>query len=206
MLKIWGRNNSINVQKVMWAVSELGLRYERVDVGGEHGGLDTSAYRAINPNSRIPTLEDHGFILWESNVIVRYLSAKYEVGTLWPMELGARAIAEQWMDWQQTTLLPDMRTLFWGLVRTAPEKRDLPAIDAATESLMGIWARLDDHLEHRSFVVGDHFTMGDIPVGAMYHRYCALGVKRGESRGLTAWYERLKERNAYRDQVMLPLS
>ena len=206
MLKIWGRNNSINVQKVMWIVGELGLQHERVDVGGEHAGLDTSAYRALNPNRQIPTLEDDGFVLWESNVIVRYLAAKYGAGKLWPMDLAERAIAEQWMDWQQTTLLPDMRTLFWGLVRTPPERRDLAAIGTAAESLTSIWERLDEHLAHRSFVVGDRFTMGDVPVGAMYHRYHALGVKRAEFKSLTAWYERLKERRAYRAHVVLPLS
>lgn len=206
MLKIWGRNNSINVQKVMWTVAELGLQHQRVDVGGEHGGLDTSEYRALNPNRQIPTLDDHGFVLWESNVIVRYLAAKYGGEALWPLDLEPRTIAEQWMDWQQTTLLPDMRTLFWSLVRTAPEKRDVSAIDAAARSLTAIWERLDEHLERRSFVAGDRFTMGDIPVGAMYHRYHALGVKRAAFKSLTAWYERLKERPAYRAHVMLPLS
>src|SRR5262249_44265592 len=121
----------------MWTGGELGLPHEGVDVGGEHGGLDTSAYRALNPNARIPTLEDHGFVLWESNVIVRYLAAKYGSGVLWPVELEERTVAEQWMDWQQTTLLPDMRTLFWGLVRTPPERRDRGAIGAAAGRLPG---------------------------------------------------------------------
>lgn len=206
MLKVWGRNNSINVQKVMWTLGEIGLEHQRIDVGGEHGGLTTDAYGKMNPNRRVPTIDDSGFVLWESNVIVRYLAVKHGQGGLCPMRLEDRAMADQWMDWQQTTLLPDMRTLFWGLVRTAPEKRDLSAIDAAAESLMRIWARLDEHLEHGSFVVGDRLTMGDIPVGAMYHRYRALGIERGASRSLTSWYERLKERPAYRAHVMLPLS
>lgn len=110
------------------------------------------------------------------------------------------------MDWQQTTLLPDMRTIFWGLVRTEPAKRNLGAIDAAVESLASISAKLDQHLAGRSFVVDDHFTMGDIPVGAMYHRYRALGVEPENDENLTAWYERLKQRDSYRAHVMLPLS
>jgi glutathione S-transferase len=206
MLKIWGRTNSINVQKVMWAVGELGLENERVDAGGEYGGLDTPAYGAMNPNRRIPTLQDGLFVLWESNAIVRYLAAKHDPGGLWPSELERRALAEQWMDWQQTTLVPDMRTLFWGLVRTEPAKRNLPAIQGAAANLESIWHRLDRHLQNRSFVVGDRFTMGDIPVGAMYHRYRALGVERGADENLAAWYERLTQRAPYRAHVMLPLS
>jgi glutathione S-transferase len=206
MLKIWGRTNSINVQKVMWTVGELRLEHERVDVGGEHGGLDTPAYGAINPNRRVPTIEDGSFRLWESNVIVRYLAAKHDPGGLWPAELERRAVAEQWMDWQQTTLLPDMRTIFWGLVRTEPAKRDHAAMDAAVENLKSIWEKLNQHLGGRSFVVDDQFTMGDVPVGAMYHRYRALGVEEGGHENLAAWYERLERRASYRMHVMLPLS
>ena len=206
MLKIWGRTNSINVQKVMWAVGELGLEHERIDAGGEYGGLNTPAYAAMNPDRLVPTLQDGSFALWESNVIVRYLAAKHDPGGLWPIDPERRAVAEQWMDWQQTTLLPDMRTAFWGLVRTEPAKRNEAAIDAAVESLKSIWERLDQHLAGRLFIVDDQFTMGDIPVGAMYHRYRALGVERGPEDHLAAWYERLKGRESYRAHVMLPLS
>lgn len=206
MLRIWGRSNSINVQKVMWAVGELGLECERVDVGGEHGGLDTADYGAMNPNRRVPTLQDGAFVLWESNVIVRYLASKHDPGGLWPVALEKRAVAEQWMDWQQTTLLPDMRTVFWGLVRTAPDVRDRARIDAAVESLKPLWERLDQHLSDQSFIAGDEFTMGDIPVGAMCHRYHALGIERPAIGSVSAWYERLKQRPAYQTHVMLPLS
>jgi glutathione S-transferase len=206
MITIWGRANSINVQKVMWTVGELGLRHERIDVGGEHAGLDTAAYAALNPNRRVPTLVHDGFVLWESNVIVRYLAARHGAGTLCPTDLEERAIAEQWMDWQQTTLLPDMRTLFWGIVRTPPEERDRAAIEAAVKRLSPIWSRLDAHLGQHRFVAADHLTMGDIPVGAMYHRYHALDVEHAEFPNLTAWYGRLEERPAYRAHVMLPLS
>ena len=168
--------------------------------------LDTAAYGALNPNRRIPTLEDGRVVLWESNVIVRYLAAKYDAGRLWPDDPGMRGMADQWMDWQQTTLLPDMRVVFWGLVRTPPEKRDQAKIDAAVESLKELWGRLDAHLANRRFVATDGLTMGDIPVGAMCHRYHALGVDRPRLEHLAAWYERLKTRDAFRTHVMLPLS
>lgn len=206
MLKVWGRKNSINVQKVMWAIDEMGLPCQRIDVGGSYGGVDTEAYVALNPNRLVPTLEDEGFVLWESNAIVRYLAARHGAGNLWPTEARARAVADQWMDWQQTVLTPDMRTLFWELVRTAAEKRDRASIEAAATRLESIWARLDRHLHERAFVAGDTLSMGDIPAGAMCHRYYALDVDRPPLAHLGAWYERLKARPAFRAHVMIPLS
>src|SRR5262245_34169260 len=120
MLRIWGRTSSSNVQKAMWAVGELALAHERIDAGGDFGRLDTDEYARLNPNRRIPTLEDGRVVLWESNVIVRYLAAQYGAGGLWPTDPAVRGVADQWMDWQQTTLGPEMRTVFWGLVRTPP--------------------------------------------------------------------------------------
>jgi glutathione S-transferase len=205
MLTVWGRNTSSNVQKVMWAIAELGLARERIDAGRSFGRLETKEYTALNPNRRIPTLVDGDVVLWESNVIVRYLAARYGAGGLWPDDPAVRGVADQWMDWQQTTLLPDMRTIFWGLVRTAPEKRDQRSIDAAVSSLKEIWARLDAHLDGRPFVAGDHLTMGDIPVGTLCHRYHALGVERAPLPHLEAWYQRLLARDAFRRHVMVPL-
>jgi glutathione S-transferase len=206
MLRVWGRTTSINVHKVMWAIGELGLEHERIDVGRAFGGLDTPSYGALNPNRRIPTLEDGSVVLWESNVIVRYLAAKFGAGTLWPEDPAVRGVADQWMDWQQTTLLPDMRTIFWALVRTAPADRDRAKIDEAVESLKGPWAILDAWLKGRAFVAGDALTMGDVPVGAMCHRYYALGVERPRLPHLDAWYRRLQERAAFRTHVMIPLA
>src|SRR5207249_2424198 len=119
MLKIWGRTTSINVQKAMWAVGELKLPHERIDIGGPFGKNNEPAYLAMNPNALVPTLEeDDGFILWESNSIVRYLAAKYGAGTLEPADLRARASASRWMDWQLTVCAPAIHPVFWGLIRT----------------------------------------------------------------------------------------
>jgi glutathione S-transferase len=206
MLRVWGRKTSSNVQKVMWAIGELGLEHERIDVGRSFGGLDTQDYGALNPNRRIPTLQDGDVVLWESNVIVRYLAAKFSAGRLWPHDPAARGVADQWMDWQQTTLLPDMTTVFWGLVQTPAEKRDQPRIDAAVTNLKEVWSRLDVQLKDRPFVAGDSLTMGDIPVGTICHRYHALGIERAPLRHLEAWYQRLQARDAFRRHVMIPLS
>ncbi len=206
MLTIWGRNNSINVQKAMWAVGELGLAHRRIDVGGAFGGLDTPDYLAKNPNQRVPALEDDGVVVWESNAIVRYLAAKYGAGTLWPEDPAVRAVADQWMDWQQTTLAADMFVVFWGLIRTPKADRDMAAIEASAANLGGLWRRLEGHLADREFVAGGGFTLGDIPVGAAYHRYHALDIVRPELPATAAWYDRLVARAPFREHVMIPLS
>ena len=206
MLKILGRTNSINVQKVMWTVAELGLPHERTDMGGAFGGLDTLAYKAMNPNSRIPTIDDNGVIVWESNTVVRYLAARYSAGKLWPVDPAHRSEADRWMDWQQTTIAPDMFPVFWGLVRTPPEKRDNAAIKAAGEKLGATWSLLDAHLAKRAFVAGNDFTMGDIPIGCAFWRYSKLDIAKPRLAHCDAWHNRLLERPGFRQHVAMPLS
>src|SRR5215475_14185009 len=175
MLRIWGRNNSINVQKVMWAVGELGLAHERIDVGGAFGKNKEPPYLAMNPNGLVPTLEeDDGFLLWESNSVVRYLASKHGAGKLEPADPKTRALASQWMDWQLTVVGPAIGGAFWGLIRTPPEKRDQAAIAASqakTTEAMKIW---DANLSKRAYAAGDNFSMGDIPVGIMVYRFRKL--------------------------------
>jgi glutathione S-transferase len=198
--------NSIHVQKVMWCVAELGLPYERSDAGGAFGGLDTPEYKSKNPNSRIPTIDDNGTIVWESNAVVRYLAARYGAGKLWPVDAAQRSEADRWMDWQQTTLSPDMFPVFWGLVRTPPEKRDLAAIKAAGERLGASFGLLDKHLSAREYVAGSELTMGDIPVGCAFWRYSKLDVPKPRLAVCDAWHQRLQERPGFRQHVALPLS
>ena len=121
MLKIWGRNTSSNVQKAMFAVGELGLAHERIDIGGAFGKNREPAYLAMNPNGLVPTLEEDGFLLWESNSIIRYLAAKFGAGTLEPADLRTRALASKWMDWQLSVLGPAITPVFWGMIRTPPD-------------------------------------------------------------------------------------
>jgi len=179
MLKIWGRISSINVRKVVWCAQELGLAFERVDAGRDFGIVQTPAYRALNPNSLVPTIEDvlddgGRVVLWESNVVVRYLCARHASGTLYPEPLAARFDAERWMDWQQTTLNPAGREAFVQWVRTQPERRDAAAAArsvAATERLL---AQLDAHLATRTYMAGDAFTIADLPIGCEVHRWFGL--------------------------------
>jgi glutathione S-transferase len=206
MLKVWGRPNSINVQKVMWAIAELGLEHERIDAGGTFGRLDDTAYAALNPNRLIPVLEDGGTVVWESNAILRYLAARYGAGSLWPEDPAARSEADRWMDWQLTTLQPSLAPVFWGLVRTPPEQRDTAAIRAHAERLGKSMQILDEHLGRRRFVAGDALTMGDIPVGCVYWRYINLDIDRPNLPNLQLWHQNLKARDPYRRHVMIPLS
>src|SRR5437763_1531158 len=158
MLKIWGRNTSINVQKAMWAVGELKLPHQRIDVGGPFGKNNEPAYLAMNPNGLVPTLEeDDGFLLWESNSVVRYLASKYGAGTLEPADLRERASASRWMDWQLTVCAPAIHPLFWGLIRTPPEKRNHDAINGAKEKTTAAMQILDAQLGKTKFVAGDAF-------------------------------------------------
>src|SRR4249919_2298399 len=134
MIKIWGRNTSSNVQKAMWAVGELKLEHERIDIGGPFGKNKEPAYLAMNPNGLVPTLEEEdGFLLWESNSIVRYLAATHQAAVLEPKDLKTRALASKWMDWQLSVLGPAITPVFWGMVRTPPDKRDPAAIAAGKE-------------------------------------------------------------------------
>ena len=208
MLKIWGRNTSSNVQKVMWAVGELKLPHERIDVGGAFGKNKEPAYLAMNPNGLVPTLEeDDGFRLWESNTIVRYLAAKHGAGQLEPADLKKRAFASQWMDWQLTVVAPAIYGAFWGLIRIPPEKRDVGAIAASQSKTTEAMKILDAQLAKTPFVAGDAFSMGDIPVGIMAYRFRQLVPERPPLPNLERWYTELKKRAPFREQVeAIPLS
>lgn len=206
MLRIWGRRNSINVQKVMWAVGELGLAHERVDAGGAFGGLDGEAYRRLNPNRRVPTLQDGDFTLWESNAIVRYLAEAYGAAPFFPADLRRRALAGQWMDWMTTTLLPPMTTAFWGLIRTPPERRDAAAIERALAACGEAFALLDGALEGGAYLLGEALTLGDLPVGCATYRWYAMPIERPVLPALAAYRDRLATRPAFAEHVMIPLS
>ncbi len=206
MLKIWGRNNSSNVQKVLWCCAELDLPFERIDVGGAFGGTRDDSYLAMNPNALVPTIEDDGFVLWESNPIVRYLAAKHGAGTLCPTDLQARADCERWMDWQVSTVGPAIGPVFWGLVRTAPADRDNAAIEAARQKTAAVLAILDNHLSQQPFVGGAAFTMADIPLGVQTYRWMVMDIERPRLPNLAAWYARLTERPGFQEHVMIPLT
>jgi len=206
MLKIWGRANSSNVKKVTWLCEEIGLPYERIDAGMAFGVVNTPEYRKLNPNGLVPTIDDDGFILWESNAIVRYLAAKHAAGTLWPADLKIRADADRWMDWCTTTLAPAFIPVFLNLVRTPPEKRNMQAIEDGSNKTAEVLARLDAALAGRNFVAGDHFTMADIAFGPVVYLVNNVSFDRPKLANYDAWYARISGRPAFGKVVALPVS
>ena len=206
-LTVWGRVNSVNVQKVLLAIGELGTPHERIDAGMHFGVNDSAEYRDMNPTGKIPTICDDGTVVYESNVIVRYVAAKYGAGTLWPQDPAARARADVFMDLEQTTFASDMRTCFWNMVRTKPELRDMANVRDAAERLGGEFKKLDALLASQPFLAGATFTMGDIPIGCHANRYFQLPIERPPLPNVEAWYARLKERPAYAANVSgIPMS
>lgn len=201
MLKIWGRTNSSNVQKVMWCVGELGLEHDREDAGGPFGRTRDPDMLARNPNARVPTVEDDGLTLWESNVIVRYLAARHDAGGLWPEGARDRAEADRWMDWQQTTVAGPVTTVFWGLVRD-PGRYSEEEIAAAASQGAEVWKIADARLGGRDWLAADRFTMADIPLGVVARRWFELIDDRPAMPGLEAWYARLCERPAFARHVL----
>jgi glutathione S-transferase len=201
MLKILGRKTSSNVQKVLWCCSELDIPFEREDVGGPFGKNNTPEYLARNPNGLVPTVDDDGLILWESNAIVRYLCAKHGVGKLWPSDVARRADADRWMDWQQTTLAPPMGILFRALLRQPPEVIDAEQINGAMQKATAAMRILDAQLALHSFIAGDTLTMGDIALGNAAHRWFTLPRERPDLPYVAQWYARLNDRPGYRQHV-----
>jgi glutathione S-transferase len=208
MIKIWGRNTSSNVQKVMWAVSEIGLPHERIDIAGPFGKNREPAYLAMNPNGLVPTLEEEdGFLLWESNSVVRYLAAKHRAAVLQPADLRGQANASKWMDWQLSVVGPAIFECFWGLIRTPPEKRNHAAIDASKKKTTEAMTILDAQLAKTAFVAGDAFSYGDIPVGIITYRFRQLVPDRPPLKNMERWYAAISARQPFKDQVgAVPLS
>ena len=206
MLRILGRISSINVQKVVWCADELGLAYERIDVGGKFGGNDTPEYLAKNPNGDVPVIEEDGFVLYESNAIVRYLAARAAAKKLWPEDLRERADADRWMEWQSNTYSPAMRDVFWQLVRTPADKRDAAAIEGSRAKSEKCAAILDAHLAKRRYLTGERFTAADIVVGCGVHRWMNLPLERVARPNLERYYGELKARPASRQVTAQALS
>jgi len=206
MLKMWGRANSSNLKKVTWLCEEIALPYERIDAGMSFGVVNTPEYRKLNPNGLVPTIDDEGFILWESNAIVRYLAAKHSAGTMWPTDLRVRADADRWMDWCTSTLWPAFRPVFWNLIRTPADKRNQKEIDEGAQKTGEMLARLDGYLAGRKFVAGDQLTIGDIAFGPIVYLVQNVPFDRPKLANYDGWYARISERPAFKKVVALPIA
>ncbi len=207
MMILHGRDSSSNVQRPMWLLHELGIEFEQRQIGWKHGGNKEASYLAHNPNGLVPTLEDNGFFVWESNTISRYLASKYRAESMYPGDLKRRAIVEQWMDWG-ITLTQAITPAFWGIMRVAQAERDLGAIQRSCESMDKLMRVLDAALRDRPYLLGDEFTLADIANGINVYRWYnvpfqQVGFEIPTLPNLQRWYERLQTRPAYQKVVMI---
>ncbi len=207
-LKIWGRANSVNVQKVLWCLSELDLAYERIDAGMQFGRNNEPDYLAMNPNGRVPTLVDGDLVLWESNSVMRYLCLAYGRGSpIYPQGPRQRAGVDRWLDWTLSTVQPVDRPVFWALVRTPPEKRDMAAIQRDADAATPVWRIADHHLATRRFIEGDDFTIADIAIGCFARRWLGVeGVSKPSFPNLERWFAQFSDRPGFAKFVGVPMS
>jgi glutathione S-transferase len=193
------------VQKALYCIEELGLPYQRIDAGRGYGIVDTPEYKAMNPNSLVPTLEDGDFVLWESNVIVRYLCALHSDGDLWPRDPKVRAAADRWMDWQQTAIIPAIGAAFHGLVRS-PGSRAPQDIDESREKSDALFLILDAHLAGRKWLEGEHFSMAECAIAPAVHRWLNMPLQRSDIPHVKRWYDVVMARPAAQRVLSLPIT
>jgi glutathione S-transferase len=205
MLKVWGRRSSFNVQKVMWLIGELSLEHHHIDAGGSFGGLDAAEFLAMNPHARVPVIRDDDATVWESHAILRYLAARHGAARFWSDDPAARADVDGWMDWSQTSLQPDFLVgVFWGFYRTPEDKRNWPAIRASLARCASHFAKLEQLLDGRTYLLGDTLSLADITAGTSLYRYFELDIERPRLPQIERWYRTLQEREAFCTHVMIP--
>lgn len=202
-IKMWGHRGSSCCQKVLWSADELGLTVELTDAGGGHGGLGAPEYIARNPNRIVPTIDDGGFVLWESAAILMYLATAYGRGTLEPEDARARGEAYRWIVWQDSTMRPKLLPLnhSWIAVEN-PMHRHLDELEEKRKAMHGTWTIVERHLQGRDFVAGNKFSMGDIPMGIMAHWWYRMPIDHFDLPNVEAWYKRLHDRPAFQRQVL----
>ena len=189
MLKILGRATSTNVQKVLWFCDTEGIEYDHDnDIGGAFGRNDTPEYLAMNPNGRVPVVIDDGFVMWESCSILRYLARKTK-SAFYPTGFAERQIVERWMDWELSLLAPRHVPVFIGMVRTKPEDRNQSAIDNAVVQWNAAMQVLENQLANNAYVAGEAFTLADIPIAPIAHRWFNLDIERIDAPNIKRWYE-----------------
>ncbi|MGE0766945.1 MAG: glutathione S-transferase family protein [Hyphomicrobiaceae bacterium] len=205
MLKVFGRKSSFNLQKVMWLVDELGIAHEHIELGGSFGGLAEPAFLAMNPHGRVPTIDDHGNVVWESHAILRYLAAKHGGQSWWSADPAQRARVDQWMDWAQCSLQPDfLMGIFWGFYRTPEAKRDMAAVNRKVERTAAHMIHVERLLDSQPYLLGDALSLADITIGTHLYRYFNVEIARPPLPNIERWYRALQARPAYRRHVMVP--
>jgi glutathione S-transferase len=206
-IKIWGRANSGNVKKVLLVAEELKLDYERIDAGMAFGVVDTPEYRKLNPNGRVPTLEDGDYVLWESHAICRYLAMQYGGEAIYPKDPKTRAGVDRWLDWQLAHLAAVETPVFWSTIRTPLEKQDKALIAENVKKLAAVFQIVEDRLAGRPYLEGDSVTLADLVLGIFSYRYLKNSfIERPATPRMAEWTERLRVRSSYQKWVDEPLT
>lgn len=207
-ITIWGRPNSVNVQKVLWCLHELELTYDRIDAGMAFGKNREPEYLAMNPNGRVPTLVEGDFVLWESNSIMRYVVLAHRPQSpIYPQAPRLRASVDRWLDWTLSTLQAVDRPVFWALVRTPVEERDMVAIQKDADAAATQWHIVDAYLQTRRFITGEEFTLADIALGAFARRWFGVqGITKPTFPQLERWYAEISTRPGFLRYIAPPLS
>jgi glutathione S-transferase len=201
-ITVWGRRNSMNVQKVMWALGELGRDYQRHDMAGSFG-IDAQ-YTTKNPNAVVPTIEDGELTLYESNACVRYLARQYGAGSLCPLDAKDAALADQWMDWQCSTFGTGFFMIFMNKIRLTAEKSSPEQIKKGEQQTAHLLQQLESKLEQTDYLIGNTLSMADIPIGTMLYRYFTMEIERPPLPAVAAYYQSLTARPSYQKHVMIP--
>lgn len=199
-IKIYGRKSSCNVQKVLWLCSELDIDIETKDYGGKYGGTKDEFYKALNPNSTVPLIDDDGFFLYESNAIIKYLSNKYNYLKLENDKMIA--IRDQWMDWAGFTLAAPCAIITLNLILLPPDKRDPSKVLKAKEQVITLLKILDHQLIDNKYILGEEFSLADIPAGCWYNRCLKFDFDFSSFKGIAAWGEALSERKPYQNAIL----
>lgn len=198
-LRIYGYTGSINVRKVLWLCEELGLDYTQEDWGTSDRATSDPRFRALNPVGLVPVIDRDGVIVWESNVILRYLAAVEGRSDLLPLDPARRAHIEMWMDWQGSDLNNSWRVAFQGLVRKNPEHQDPQAIAQSMAGVLRLVTAIDGCLQTSgAFIAGPQFTLADIPIGLSIHRWKSIPGERPRIPGIERYYDCLCERSGFR--------
>lgn len=206
MLKIWGRDTSSNVQKVLWTCEELNINYERIDKGGPFGGLENNEFKKLNPHSKIPVISDDGYVIYESHAIIRYLNSKFGKNIFCSENVKKQAIIDKYMDWIHTELSTYMIPVLIGLIRTQEEKRDINSINENNKKSETLWEYLNSHLNNNKWISHDIFSLADICCGVWVWRRYNLNTEKRNLKNIDRWFEQLKNRDSYKKIVMNPLS
>lgn len=194
-LKILGRVTSINVRKVLWAAEELGIAHEQEDWGLPIRDPNVPEFTALNPNAQVPVIVDDGFVLWESNAILRYLAEKH--GGLLPADLGGRALVEQWLCWQLGELNPQWGYAVNALMRNNPGYADRDRIAESVARWTRVLRVLEGQLARGDYVAGEAFSIADIAIALSSHRWFSTPIPdRPSLPAIEAHYRRMQARPA----------